>query len=229
MKVEFLIGRGSRLPSILEKIQAPENNIQVTFVVSHKKPADGQEDVIGITEAKKLGIPTLYFNLAQMRQIRKTLEETTDETGYRASWQRILAETLLQQYYKPDLVLLSGWDIVLDHNFLEPFQKENIPVLNVHPHPLPDTNEPQDVITAPDDSQIPVLRGMEVWAEAINKGLKWSGVTMHHIIPDSYDTGKVVAREWVKIEENDTVETLREKLNKLEDELVPNTLLKLAA
>lgn len=231
MKVEFLIGRGSRLPNILERLETEtgtEKKIVTTLVASHRKPEGGQEDVPGIAEAKKRGITAVYFNLVQMRALHKsTLGDITDEE-YRKLFEQNLAEFMLQTYYKPNLVVMTGWNLVLGENFLRPFQKENIPVWNVHPFPLPDIDQPQDEITAPDGTKLPVLRGAEVWVETINRKLSWSGVTIHEAIPEGFDIGKVVARQWLKVQNADTTETLREKLNKLEDELVPKTIAKFA-
>lgn len=228
MKVEFLIGRGSRLPNILERLEKDlpaQTGIEITLVVSHRKPNEGETDVLGITEAKRRGITAVYFNLFQMRALhRNTIDEITDET-YRKLFEQNLAEFMLQSYYKPDLVVMIGWNLVLGENFLRPFQKGNIPVWNVHPFPLPDVGESQDEITAPDGTKLPVLRGAEVWVETINRKLSWSGVTIHEAVSEGYDIGKVIAREWLKVKPTDTVETLREKLNKLEDKLVPQTIL----
>lgn len=224
MKVEFLIGRGSRLPNILESFEV-EKEIEITLVVSHRKPNEKETDVIGITEAKKRGITAVYFNLVQMRALHKSMFGETDDAEYRALYEQTLAEFMLQSYYKPNLVVMTGWNLVLGENFLRLFQKENTPVWNVHPFPLPDINEPQDEITAPDGTKLPVLRGAEVWAETINRKLTWSGVTIHEAVSEGFDIGKVIAREWLKVEPTDTAETLREKLNQLEDRLVPKAIL----
>lgn len=234
MKIEFLIGRGSRLPNILENILRPGTGVEVMLAVSHRKPeepfdsAQGILDVPGIAEAKKRGITAVYFNLVQMRALHKGMFGKTDDAEYRALYEQTLAEFMLQSYYKPNLVVMTGWNLVLGENFLRPFQKESIPVWNVHPFPLPDTNEPQDEIIAPDGAKLPVLRGAEVWVETINRKLPWSGVTIHQAVSEGFDIGKVVAREWLKVEPTDTAQTLREKLNKLEDKLVPQTILRLA-
>lgn len=225
MKIEFLIGRGSRLPNILENILRPNTGVEVTLVVSHRKPEEGQMDVPGIAEAKKRGITAVYFNLFHMRALHKSMFGETDNAEYRALYEQNLAEFMLQSYYKPDLVVMTGWDLVLGENFLRPFQKENIPVWNIHPFPLPDVNQAQEEIVAPDGTKLPVLRGAEVWVETINRKLSWSGVTIHEAVSEGFDIGKVVAREWLKVEPTDTAENLRGKLNELEDKLVPQTIL----
>lgn len=233
MKVEFLIGRGSRLPNILRRLETEKDlpaqaGIEVTLVVSHRKPSDEETDVIGIMEAKERGITAVYFNLIQMRALHRNIFGEIADDEYRKLFEQNLAEFMLQTYYKPDLVAMTGWNLVLGENFLRPFQKENIPVWNVHPFPLPDIGEPQDEITAPDGAKLPALRGAEVWTQNIDRKLPWSGVTVHEAISEGYDRGRVIAREWLKVEPADTAETLREKLNKLEDKLVPQTILEFA-
>lgn len=226
-KIAFLIGRGSRLTNILEKILTPESPVKVTIVVSHRKPKEDQEDVPGIQEAKKRGIQAVYWNLKQMYAVNKSTFGDSDGTEYRAGYMRTLGAFLSQQYYRANLVFMTGWDLVLDDNFANFFQKQGVPILNVHPHPLPDVDQPQNEIVAPDGTTIPVLRGTEVWIKAIEDKLAWSGVTIHQVISREYDVGPVVAREWVKIDTGDTVETLREKLNVVEDRIVPETILKI--
>lgn len=224
-RVVFLIGRGSRLPNILDKITVAGSGITVSLIISHRKPTEGQEDVIGIAYAKKLGIPTSYWNLKQMYAANKSTFGDSDETEYRAGYMRTLGAFLSQQYYRANLIFMTGWDLVLDDDFANFFQKQGVPILNVHPHPLPDVDQPQNEIVAPDGTTIPVLRGTEVWVKAVEQKIGWSGVTIHQIIPREYDVGPVVAREWVKIDASDTADTLREKLNKLEDKLAPAILL----
>lgn len=235
MKVEFLIGRGSRLPNTLKRFEietekdlSAQAEIEVTLVISHRKPEEGQVDVPGIAEARRRGITAVYFNLVQMRTLHKSTLGHVEDEEYRKLFEQNLAEFMLQTYYKPDLVVMTGWNLVLGENFLGPFQKENIPVWNIHPFPLPDINELQDEITAPDGAKLPVLRGAEVWTQNIDRKLPWSGVTVHEAISEGYDKGKVIAREWLKVEPADTAETLREKLNALEDKLVPQTILEFA-
>lgn len=233
LRIVFLIGRGSRLPNILDKI-LPGSPIRVTLVVSHRKLEEGNGDVPGVAYAKKMGIPAIYWNLVQMRKADfdtfapPAMKEDSHAELYREKFMKLLGAFIFQPYYKPDLIFMTGWNLVLDYNFTSFFQKENIPILNVHPHPLPNTNEPQDEITAPDGKKIPVLRGTEVWVKAIEQKLPWSGVTIHQVIPEEYDVGLVVASEWVKIDPKDTDQTLREKLNEIEDRIVPQTILDIA-
>ncbi|MBI4059375.1 hypothetical protein HY404_04005 [Candidatus Microgenomates bacterium] len=222
----FLIGRGSRLPNILDKILTPDSPVAVTAVISHRKPAEGETDVIGITEAKRRDITAVYFNLVQMNLADKKAFLDHSDGQYRPNYMRNLAAFLSQSYYKPDLVFMTGWDLVVDDNFMSFFMKQNIPVLNVHPHPLPET--PEETMVAPDGTSNKVLRGTEVWTQAVEEKLGWSGVTIHQVIPGIYDVGKVVALEWVKIDPADTSQTLRQKLNEVEDKLVPETILKIA-
>lgn len=230
-RIVFLIGRGSRLPNILDKILTPESGITVPLVISHKKPEEGQEDVPGIVTAHSRGIKVDYWNLAQMRAADKkafpeewTIPQAMNEDIYKDWWMRLLGSHLRQQYYKPDLIFMTGWDLVIDSNFMYFFP--DVPILNVHPHPLPDSKD--DTVTAPDDTTVPVLRGTEVWAKATAQKLPWSGVTIHKIIPEEFDVGRVIAREWVKVDPTDTADTLRQKLNEVEDRIVPETLLKIA-
>lgn len=228
-RIVFLVGRGSRLPHILDNIFPPESNIDITLVTSHKKPEEGQEDVPGIEYAENKELRTDYWNQNQMSAAdRRAFGEEHDDKEFRKMYMRVFGAFLSQQYYKPDAIFMTGWDLILQEEFTKFFP--DIPIYNVHPHPLTDLSAPnQNEIEAPDGTMIKVERGQEVWERAVEKGLGWSGVTIYRIIPDDPDKGHVVAREWLKIEEGETAKQLRKRLDELEDKITPETILKIAS
>ncbi|MBI3290250.1 hypothetical protein HYZ78_02550 [Candidatus Microgenomates bacterium] len=228
-KVIFLIGRGSRLPNILDNIFPEGSNIDIRLVVSHKKPEEGEENVPGITYAENKDHRIAYWNLAQMRAADKNaFGQNHNKEEFDKWFMRMFGAFLSQQYYKPDAIFMTGWDLVLEKELVTFFP--DIPIYNVHPHPLTDLSDPnQDEIEAPDGTKVEVLRGQEVWERAIEKGLSWSGVTIYRIIADDPDKGHVVTREWLKIEEGETAGQLRKRLDEIEDRITPETILKIAS
>lgn len=118
---------------------------------------------------------------------------------------RVLYDLRLAQYInglQADLVVLAGWMHIFTKEFLKTLNK---PIINLHPA-LPDTFKGADAI------------GM-AW-EAYQKGLcKETGAMVHYVVPE-IDSGEVIATEKVEIEDGDTLEMLRVKVQKIEKPLL---------
>ena len=78
-------------------------------------------------------------------------------------------------------------------------------VINVHPALLP---------------AFPGLRAVE---QAVRHGVKVFGVTVHYV-DEGVDSGAVIAAEPVAVHEDDTVETLRERVKAVEHRLLPKAV-----
>jgi phosphoribosylglycinamide formyltransferase-1 len=95
------------------------------------------------------------------------------------------------------LVVCAGYMHLLTPGFLERF-----PVLNVHP------------------SLLPAFPGIHAVEEALDAGVRETGVTVH-FVDEGIDTGPVVLQEAIPIRPDDTAETLHERLHELEHRLLP--------
>lgn len=112
--------------------------------------------------------------------------------------------------YAPDLVCLLG--------FLSPFElRERYEgrVLNVHP------------------ALIPAFSGKGFYGHHVHKaviaaGVKWTGATVH-FVSDAYDEGPILLQGVVAVEDEDTPETLAERVQARERELVPEAIRLIAA
>jgi folate-dependent phosphoribosylglycinamide formyltransferase PurN len=196
--VVVLIGAGSRLPAVLEYEKRPDSLAKVVLVVSHKKESPG------VNLAAKEGIPAVYFNLVKWRnRTGKSREEYMDTLGYFVS------------QYDPKLVVLAGWDLVLDENFTRYFP--NATIINLHPALLTESGTGEIIL--PDNSKSPIFKGQveEVLPEILKSGVTYYGCTIHEIKPNTYDEGEIIVQKSFKIKKGETVETLEEKLHKEED------------
>lgn len=106
----------------------------------------------------------------------------------REHWDRALADTV--GGFEPDLVVLAGFMKLVGTEFLERFDGR---VVNTHPALSP---------------SFPGTRGP---AEALEYGVKVTGATLF-IVDAGVDTGAIVAQTVVPVEEDDTVETLHERI-----------------
>ncbi len=205
-KIAVLIGGGSRLPAIFDYTNNPENNCEISVVVSHKKESPK------IPWAIEKGIPAVKFNRVQMQStLHKTLAE------YQKEYEEGLAAFLQQSDYRPALVVMAGWDLVMQKDFLEKFTdigKNYARVINLHPALLPDDNS--DTYTTSDGTVIPAFRGVECIKQAYEAQSPYSGCTVH-FATTTYDVGPVILRREVKIEPKEDLESLEERVHRQED------------
>lgn len=101
-----------------------------------------------------------------------------------------------------DLVVLAGWMELLSPVFLRRFPDA---VVNVHPALLP---------------AFPGLRAVE---QALDYGVKVSGVTVH-FVDDGVDSGPIILQRAVELSEAHDAEEVLELLHPVEHELLPEAV-----
>lgn len=209
-----LIGGGSRFPAIYEYTQKEGSTTHIALVVSHKKESPG------IKFALERRIPAVFWNLIEWK--KKTglkREEYANALGYFIS----------QTYYTDGphgLIVMAGWDLVMPESFLKHFElNRKYRAINLHPALLPD-NPNDEEVTVSNGDKVPVLRGLhsnQVFEEALKRGLKWTGATVHWVTPQ-VDVGEVILRGEVEVKKGDTVETLAERVHQKEDEVLSQAI-----
>lgn len=101
-----------------------------------------------------------------------------------------------------DFIVLAGYMRLLTAFFVKQFPKK---ILNIHP------------------SLLPAFKGVEGIKDAFTYGVKMTGVTVH-FVNEKMDSGPIVLQEAVKIAEDDTLQTLEEKIHKAEHRLYPKAI-----
>jgi len=96
-----------------------------------------------------------------------------------------------------DLILLIGYMRILSAPFVQKYKNR---IMNVHPSLLPAFAGGMD---------------LNVHEEVLKAGVKVTGCTVHYV-DETVDGGKIITQKWCPVEPNDTVETLKEKVQKLE-------------
>ena len=91
--------------------------------------------------------------------------------------------------------LLSGW-------FTQKWQGK---LVNIHP------------------SLLPSFKGVNAQKQALEYGVKIAGCTTH-FVTEEMDAGPIIAQAAVKVDENETVESLTAKILEKEHEIYPETL-----
>ena len=100
------------------------------------------------------------------------------------------------------LVVLAGFMRLLSRVFLDAFPYG---ILNIHP------------------ALLPAFPGMEVQRQALEYGAKFSGCTVH-FVDDTLDGGPIVRQAMVPIEDDDTPETLSDRILKEEHRIYPEAI-----
>lgn len=103
---------------------------------------------------------------------------------------------------KIDLIVLTGFMRLLTPEFVCEYHGR---ILNIHP------------------ALLPSFKGTEGVKDAFDYGAKVTGVTVH-FVDEKMDHGPIILQQAVKIEEDDSRETLEAKIHKIEHKLYPEAV-----
>ena len=101
-----------------------------------------------------------------------------------------------------DWVVLAGYMQLLTPAFLDRFPDR---VINVHP------------------ALLPSFPGAHPIEDALAAGVRETGATVHYV-DEGVDTGPVIVQERVEIENGDTVESLRARIQAVEHRILPKVV-----
>lgn len=108
------------------------------------------------------------------------------------------------QEYQVDLVVLAGYLSILSEEFISTYQNKTI---NIHPALIPSFCGTG-------------YYGLKVHQAALDYGVKLSGATVH-FVDEGTDTGPIILQKTVEVLNNDTAESLQQRVLKIEHELLP--------
>lgn len=192
LRIAVLVsGSGSNLQALIDASESQRlPGVEIVLVVSNK--ADAQ----GLQRALRHKIPAIYLPWVQQRE-----KSEAKLAG-------------LLDLFQADLIVLAGFMRIFTPGFIAQYPQR---IINLHPALLPDDGG--DTYITSDGSSIPAFRGIHVVPRALEAGVKVTGTTVHYVIPE-VDAGPVILREEVRIEDDDTEETLHERIKELEHRLV---------
>ena len=107
--------------------------------------------------------------------------------------------TDMMSEFKVDYIFLSGYMKKIEENLVKTFENR---IINSHPALLPKFGGKG-------------MYGTNVHKAVIENGEKKSGCTVH-FVNENYDEGNFILQNEITLEENETVESLEEKIKKLE-------------
>jgi phosphoribosylglycinamide formyltransferase 1 len=124
-----------------------------------------------------------------------------DRAGFEAVLQRTLEEK------KVDLICLGGFMRLFTAEFVQRWYGR---MLNIHP------------------SLLPSFPGLDPHGQALQAGVKISGATVHFVIPET-DAGPIIMQGAVMVADDDTAETLSQRILGIEHRIYPEALRLLAS
>lgn len=104
-----------------------------------------------------------------------------------------------------DFIALAGYMRILSPEFVKKYNKR---VINIHP------------------SLLPAFKGTNAIQDAFNYGVRVSGVTIHYV-DAGIDTGKIIEQEIVYLDDDETLDSFKDKIRELEHELYPKVIKRL--
>ena len=180
----LISGNGSNLQALIDHIESGDLAAEIAVVVSNRP------DAYGLQRATRAGIPIEVL----------TLEEVEAGGGDRTAFNMELAA--LVAGHSPDLVVLAGWMLILNEDFLDHFAGN---VINLHPA-LP--------------GAFPGTNAIARAHAAFRRGeIKHTGVMVHRVVPE-VDAGSVIVSEPVPIFPGESIEELEERVHLVEHNLI---------
>ena len=128
-----------------------------------------------------------------------------NKLGIPSCYMKSKDERLMVEYLKAlqvKLVVLAGWMRLVGDEMLEAYPNR---IVNVHP------------------SLLPKYKGLDAVKQALDAKEEFAGATVHWVTKEM-DEGPIILQDKVKIDDDDSVETLTEKIHKLEYKLLPKAL-----
>lgn len=176
----LLSGRGSNLKALIQH----QHGFQIRHVISDKADAEGLE------VAREAHIPTTIV----------TRSEHPTPADFKGALLRAVESTA------PDLVVLAGFMVVVQREFVERFHGR---LINIHP------------------SLLPHFPGLHTHARALEAKHLEHGCTVH-FVDTGVDTGPIIAQAKVRVLPGDTPDTLAARVIIQEHALYPWIVRKIA-
>jgi len=104
--------------------------------------------------------------------------------------------------HKIKLIVLAGFMRMLSPDFVRTYRNR---IINIHP------------------SLLPAFKGSQAIRDAFEYGVKVTGVTVH-FVDEKMDHGPVILQKELKVDKNDTLVSLEDKIHRIEHKLYPQAI-----
>lgn len=153
-----------------------------------------KEDAYALEMARKHNINAVFID-AKAEELMKI--ENKEER--KEAFDKKISEAL--EKHKVDLIIAIGYMRIISPWLVDKYRNK---IMNIHP------------------SLLPAFAGgvdKEVHAEVLKAGVKETGCTLHFVTED-VDSGPTILQKKVPVGENETVDSLKKKVQKAEQEII---------
>lgn len=144
--------------------------------------------------------PAAYVNTRAKNEQVPVFAFEAKKYSSKEDYESVLVDILKEMNI--DLVVLAGYMRIVGPTLLAAYANK---IINLHP------------------SLLPAFPGKDAIGQAIDYGVKVTGATVH-FVDEGMDTGPIIQQKTVSIAQEDTNDTLAEKIHKLEHELLVETV-----
>lgn len=132
------------------------------------------------------------LKVAQKLGVKTEVVESKGFKGSRWEYDQKIIAVLKKNGVAPKngLVCLAGFMRIVSPEFVKKYKNK---IINIHP------------------ALLPAFPGLDAQKQAIEYGAKYSGVTVH-FVDSGIDTGPIILQKVVKVENDDTQETLAKRI-----------------
>jgi len=192
-------GTGSNMEAILRYFEQPgkEGLVKPAVVISNRKNAYALKRArLKVETTFKNKVPTAYLPSG----IRKGMSDEEKAVVRKAYAQKMINSLESHGVMSGNgLICGAGFMVIIHKDFLDHYPNQ---VISIHP------------------ALLPSFPGMKGVADAFKYGVKVTGPTVH-IVDEGMDTGPIIGQKTVEIADDDTLDTLEDKIHKAEHELYP--------
>jgi phosphoribosylglycinamide formyltransferase len=190
----LISGSGTNLQAIIDAISAGKLDGKITRVVSSSPNA------YGLTRAQTAGIETHVHHLqSYYKGIPK--DDKSARNSAREQFNKDLAAYILKPENRPDLIVCAGWMLILSPTFLEPLERENIPIINLHPA-LPGAFAGINAIE-------------RAWQAGQDGKITKAGVMIHKVIA-AVDEGEPLVVKEIELRKDESLQEYTERVHSVE-------------
>jgi phosphoribosylglycinamide formyltransferase 1 len=144
--------------------------------------------------------PAAYVIERAQREGIETIVFSPKQYESKAAFESEILERLRQE--QVEFLVLAGYMRLIGPTLLQAYPEQ---IVNIHP------------------SLLPAFPGKDAIGQALEAGVKVSGVTIHYV-DEGMDTGPIIAQRAINIDKGETRETLAKKIHAIEHELYPQVL-----
>ena len=166
------------------------------------------ENIIKYFAASKIAnVVSVFTNNASAKVIERAKNHQIPVKIF--SKNELLDRNVLQkiQEIDPDLIVLAGFLLKFPEHIVEQYPNK---IINIHPALLPNYGGKG-------------MYGMHIHRAIVNNKEKETGISIHYV-NENYDEGGIIFQQNIALTEDDTPETVAEKIHELEQKHFPEII-----